>query len=117
MLPKAASRGWNRAKAAGKAGPGAHTDAGRYGGGHHGHGNRALGAMIERIAGPAALTLPQEPPIAGAASRHSHGPESATAGEGAPAGPKPEPVLCGHCGRTASNGLSCQGICVADSGY
>ncbi|MEB3351239.1 MAG: hypothetical protein VKM01_02815 [Cyanobacteriota bacterium] len=28
-----------------------------------------------------------------------------------------EPVLCGHCGRTASNGISCQGICVADSGY
>ena len=32
-------------------------------------------------------------------------------------GPAPEPVLCGHCGRTASNGISCQGICVADSGY
>ncbi|MFM1811336.1 MAG: hypothetical protein RLZZ336_274 [Cyanobacteriota bacterium] len=28
-----------------------------------------------------------------------------------------EPVLCGHCGRTASNGLSCIGACVADSGY
>jgi hypothetical protein len=28
-----------------------------------------------------------------------------------------EPVLCLHCGRTASNGISCQGICVADSGY
>ena len=28
-----------------------------------------------------------------------------------------EPILCGHCGRTASNGISCQGICVADSGY
>ncbi|MDA0292340.1 MAG: hypothetical protein O2922_10185 [Cyanobacteria bacterium] len=28
-----------------------------------------------------------------------------------------ERVLCGHCGRTASNGISCQGICVADSGY
>ena len=26
-------------------------------------------------------------------------------------------VLCGHCGRTASNGLSCIGACVADSGY
>jgi hypothetical protein len=26
-------------------------------------------------------------------------------------------VLCGHCGRTASNGISCQGLCVADSGY
>jgi len=28
-----------------------------------------------------------------------------------------DPVLCGHCGRTASNGLSCIGACVADSGY
>jgi len=26
-------------------------------------------------------------------------------------------VLCGHCGRTASNGLVCIGMCVADSGY
>ncbi|MFM7395165.1 MAG: hypothetical protein ACKO22_12580 [Cyanobium sp.] len=31
--------------------------------------------------------------------------------------PVPEPVLCGHCGRTATNGISCQGMCVADSGY
>jgi hypothetical protein len=31
--------------------------------------------------------------------------------------PRPEPVLCQHCGRTASNGISCQGSCVADSGY
>lgn len=29
----------------------------------------------------------------------------------------PEKVLCQHCGRTASNGISCQGMCVADSGY
>jgi len=28
-----------------------------------------------------------------------------------------EPVLCHHCGRTASNGISCEGACVADSGY
>lgn len=34
-----------------------------------------------------------------------------------PPGPAAEPVLCHHCGRTASNGISCQGICVADSGY
>ena len=35
------------------------------------------------------------------------------------AGPRAvaEPILCGHCGRTASNGISCQGMCVADSGY
>lgn len=35
----------------------------------------------------------------------------------AAAAPLPDPVLCGHCGRTASNGLSCIGMCVADSGY
>ncbi|MFN9618647.1 MAG: hypothetical protein ACK55X_02900 [Synechococcaceae cyanobacterium] len=28
-----------------------------------------------------------------------------------------DPVLCGHCGRTARNGLTCIGMCVADSGY
>ena len=31
--------------------------------------------------------------------------------------PLQDPVLCVHCGRTASNGISCQGSCVADSGY
>ena len=29
----------------------------------------------------------------------------------------PEPVLCHHCGRTATNGISCEGYCVADSNY
>ena len=29
----------------------------------------------------------------------------------------PDPILCRHCGRTASNGISCEGSCVADSGY
>ena len=28
-----------------------------------------------------------------------------------------EPLLCHHCGRTASNGISCEGYCVADSNY
>jgi len=28
-----------------------------------------------------------------------------------------ERVLCLHCGRTASNGISCEGYCVADSNY
>ncbi|MFN6133490.1 MAG: hypothetical protein ACK46L_11425 [Synechococcaceae cyanobacterium] len=28
-----------------------------------------------------------------------------------------DPILCDHCGRSASNGLSCIGMCVADSGY
>ena len=33
------------------------------------------------------------------------------------ADPALDPVLCHHCGRTASNGISCEGACVADSGY
>ncbi|MFN9684023.1 MAG: hypothetical protein ACK583_02005 [Cyanobacteriota bacterium] len=53
-----------------------------------------------------------------------------TSGEPPPAGRDPvqareqipsdasqDPVLCSHCGRTAKNGIVCQGICVADSGY
>lgn len=31
--------------------------------------------------------------------------------------PEPEKVLCPHCLRTATNGIKCQGICVADSDY
>ncbi|NMF57309.1 hypothetical protein [Pseudanabaena yagii] len=30
---------------------------------------------------------------------------------------KSEQILCQHCLRTASNGIKCQGMCVADSGY
>ena len=30
---------------------------------------------------------------------------------------KPEKVLCPHCQRTATNGIKCKGICVADSDY
>ena len=30
---------------------------------------------------------------------------------------KLEKVLCNHCGRTASNGIRCRGICVADNDY
>lgn len=30
---------------------------------------------------------------------------------------KDEPILCTHCKRTASNGIKCKGICVADSDY
>ncbi|MGL5835345.1 MAG: hypothetical protein ACRC1Z_19265 [Waterburya sp.] len=30
---------------------------------------------------------------------------------------KSEKVLCPHCLRTASNGIKCKGICVADSDY
>ena len=28
-----------------------------------------------------------------------------------------EPILCNHCMRTASNGIRCMGICVADNDY
>jgi len=28
-----------------------------------------------------------------------------------------DPILCRHCGRTASNGIRCEGSCVADSLY
>lgn len=31
--------------------------------------------------------------------------------------PETEKVLCPHCLRTASNGIKCKGICVADSDY
>ena len=30
---------------------------------------------------------------------------------------KEEKILCGHCLRTASNGIRCLGICVADNDY
>ena len=30
---------------------------------------------------------------------------------------KIEKVLCHHCGRSASNGIRCLGICVADNEY
>ena len=30
---------------------------------------------------------------------------------------KDEPILCDHCLRTASNGIRCMGICVADNEY
>ncbi len=53
---------------------------------------------------PAAGAPAPPPPAAGAAAR------TATA-------PAREPILCSHCGRTASNGISCQGFCVADSDY
>ncbi len=36
-------------------------------------------------------------------------------GSDSPAGE--DRILCGHCGRTARNGISCIGMCVADSDY
>jgi len=84
-----------------------------------------MGAMIGLTAGLAVLTLPQTPPSQAGTDLSSPHQGWMTAGEGeaagaaagAPDGPTVEAILCGHCGRTASNGISCQGICVADSGY
>ena len=30
---------------------------------------------------------------------------------------KKDPILCKHCKRTASNGIRCLGMCVADNDY
>ena len=30
---------------------------------------------------------------------------------------KKDPILCDHCKRTASNGIRCLGMCVADNDY
>ena len=30
---------------------------------------------------------------------------------------KEDPILCNHCKRTASNGIRCLGMCVADNDY
>jgi len=74
--------------------------------------------MIKRDATDALLppgrrgTLTQAgTPLAGPAV-----PTDPAASGAAPAAPA-DPVLCDHCGRTARNGLSCIGMCVADSGY
>ena len=31
--------------------------------------------------------------------------------------PNEDPILCNHCKRTASNGIRCLGMCVADNDY
>ena len=51
-----------------------------------------------------------------AAASAGSGPTLAAASRAATAAPA-EPILCRHCGRTASNGIACEGMCVADSGY
>jgi hypothetical protein len=57
-------------------------------------------------------------PSAGLGSKEAAGSPIATVAEAPLAALAPDdPVLCGHCGRTASNGLTCIGMCVADSGY
>ncbi|MFN5516042.1 MAG: hypothetical protein ACK5CA_15205 [Cyanobacteriota bacterium] len=44
-------------------------------------------------------------------------PAAVPANQTPPSSPAPEPILCPHCRRTASNGVKCKGICVADSDY
>lgn len=82
--------------------------------------------MIDPAASlPAAMVRPvvRSAPAAARGTEPQGAGESGSAaqeGRPKPAGPDPaaaEPILCGHCGRTASNGISCQGMCVADSGY
>ena len=51
----------------------------------------------------APLTAPSMP------TAHSATPESTE--------PSEERILCQHCRRTASNGIRCLGMCVADSDY
>ncbi|MGD1906184.1 MAG: hypothetical protein ACFB0C_09345 [Leptolyngbyaceae cyanobacterium] len=36
---------------------------------------------------------------------------------GSPHNSEQEKILCPHCRRTATNGIKCQGYCVADSDY
>jgi len=55
------------------------------------------------------MLQPSPPPLT------QNAPASAPPGQETPG--DPDPVLCQHCGRTASNGISCMGACVADSGY
>ena len=67
---------------------------------------------------PPAVPVPPLPCRDGpSAGNPTRGETAAGAGGSATPPPAPEPVLCGHCGRTATNGISCQGMCVADSGY
>ncbi|MEM8779061.1 MAG: hypothetical protein AAGF26_09350 [Cyanobacteria bacterium P01_G01_bin.49] len=49
-------------------------------------------------------------------NHHDH-PEAVTNNNEAPKEQEKEPILCPHCRRTASNGITCKGICVADSDY
>jgi hypothetical protein len=59
---------------------------------------------------PRAISPPPSDSTAGSAPASSEPPRPLSAGDD-------DPVLCDHCGRTAANGISCIGMCVADSGY
>ena len=72
--------------------------------------------MVDCRACGAAPTMPDIPNPGTAIHPGAAANRAPASGDPAPA-PEPEPILCQHCGRTASNGISCQGSCVADSGY
>ena len=63
-----------------------------------------------------AMIVPSKPP---SMSRQSSPlPEENNSLAGSSEGQEsPEQVLCQHCRRTASNGIRCLGMCVADSDY
>jgi hypothetical protein len=66
---------------------------------------------------PPAVPVPQ-PPCREKASQAAPTPGATPSPSvSTPQPSSPEPVLCGHCGRTATNGITCEGMCVADSGY
>jgi len=44
-------------------------------------------------------------------------PQPSSAPEPSTSKPAEAEILCPHCCRTATNGIKCQGICVADSSY
>ncbi len=70
--------------------------------------------MIGLRCAPPVQTLPPAPEAGTEGSR----PGSSWQGPGPNSSPGAvEPVLCDHCGRTASNGIRCLGFCVADAGY
>lgn len=71
----------------------------------------SLESSLENVQGPRARASGTRVPGLGSGGVEPGKPSDAEAGTPA------EAVLCGHCGRTASNGLSCIGACVADSGY
>ncbi|MFM7635410.1 MAG: hypothetical protein ACKO7Z_07500 [Cyanobacteriota bacterium] len=63
---------------------------------------------------PSIANLPD--PAAHRTTDHAAGPHR-VASIPASSSAESDPVLCHHCGRTANNGISCEGYCVADSGY
>jgi hypothetical protein len=70
------------------------------------NGATLLPAMIAFVPSRCVMTAspPQEPPTSA-----DQAVEGSTADE--------ERILCNHCRRTASNGIRCLGMCVADSDY